>query len=119
MKREAWPWNFRHGESRYYSAEYAAWLAMRQRCLNQKCHAYSSYGERDITICERWNSFEAFLADMGRKPTVRHSLDRIDNNGNYESSNCRWRHARSRIGIELSAERSPAEGARPGGSGLR
>jgi hypothetical protein len=67
LKREASPWNFRHGESgsSYYSAEYNAWLAMRQRCGNPNGHAYSRYGGRGITICERWNSFEAFACRHG------------------------------------------------------
>jgi hypothetical protein len=89
LKREARAWNFRHGES--HSAEYEAWVKMRQRCLNPRCHAYGRYGGRGITICPRWlNSFEAFLADLGRKPSARRSLDRRNNNGNYEPSNVRW-----------------------------
>jgi len=72
------------------SPEFTAWARMRQRCVNPKRPDYRNYGGRGITVCERWNSFENFLADMGRKPSPAHSLDRINNEGNYEPSNCQW-----------------------------
>lgn len=71
--------------------EYRVWTGMKYRCNNINGTDYSNYGGRGITVCERWNNdFYEFLKDMGTKPTPEHSLDRINVNGNYEPSNCRW-----------------------------
>lgn len=84
-----------HGHSRPtaggHSPTYRAWASMKVRCTNENVPQWNDYGGRGISICERWfHSFEAFLEDMGERPSPAYSLDRKDNDGNYEPGNCRW-----------------------------
>jgi hypothetical protein len=82
-----------HGEAslKKQTPEYRCWHSMMNRCHNPNNAGWLRYGGRGITVCERWKAaYLNFLADVGRRPSPSHSLDRINVNGNYEPSNCRW-----------------------------
>jgi len=91
---------YTHGDANYKpegfhgmtnTSEYTTWAGIKQRCYNEKAKGYKNWGGRGITVCDRWkDSFINFLEDMGIKPDVKMQIDRINNEGNYEPSNCEW-----------------------------
>lgn len=74
----------------YLSTEYIIWQKMKERCSNINHIAYHRYGGRGIKVCAQWEMFDQFYKDMGKRPSLNLTLDRINNDGNYEPANCRW-----------------------------
>lgn len=95
------------------SPEFIVWSSMLTRCRNPRSKTFKHYGGRGVRVCERWQgSFENFLADMGPRPSIDHCIDRVDPDGNYEPSNCRWhpksernRNKRNSAWLELDGKR--------------
>lgn len=97
----------KHGMARKInrSPEYKIWCSMKDRCGNPKNKHFNRYGGRGVRVCDEWiNDFERFYADLGSRPSPKHSLDRRDNDGNYEPNNCRWA-----TGSEQAKNRPPSK----------
>lgn len=101
-----------YGLARDAFPEWKVWRRLKQRCSNPNEPNFHLYGGRGISLCERWQSFENFLRDMGPRPSLAHSIDRINVDGNYEPANCRWatateqaRNRRNSVFLTVAGER--------------
>lgn len=110
---------FKHGGKRDHARMYRTWCNIIQRCENPANPGYADYGGRGIKICARWrNDFVAFMEDMGPRPSPAHTVDRRNNDGNYEPANCRWadrktqsRNRRGRHYVTIKGETMPLSAA--------
>lgn len=102
MAQAAWR---KHGL--YKSKIYITWQAMKRRCHHKNAANYGRYGARGISVCKEWlESFEAFVAHVGMPPSQKHSIDRINNSGNYEPGNVRWATAQQQADNRRPNKRS-------------
>lgn len=102
-----------HGHARrtQRTPTYTVWKGMHQRCTNPKSSVYKYYGGRGISVCARWDNFENFLADMGERPKGL-SIDRIDNDGDYQPKNCRWATQSMQVSNRRNLKAEKGKGAR-------